>query len=200
MRAIQGAVAAGLALGGVAVATGTAAAGVGVNTDHWQVEHDYWIGPNDNTNRCVDDSIDPNSKDGNLLRGFPCYQNSYSGGWQKWHVISVDPNGYAQLKNMSTGLCLDDSNGGPNGTELLRGYSCNGGSYDGGWQKWKIVNRNTGTSPSYYQQVLQNANTGRCLDDSDAGNGGSDLLRGYPCNGGSQDGGWQGWYIYDMGA
>ncbi|MER5804932.1 hypothetical protein [Streptomyces mirabilis] len=96
MRAIQGAVAAGLALGGVAVATGTAAAGVGVNTDHWQVEHNYWIGPNDNTNRCVDDSIDPNSKDGNLLRGFPCYQNSYSGGWQKWRRTAGSSDAAAQ--------------------------------------------------------------------------------------------------------
>ncbi|MFC9635797.1 hypothetical protein ACFTY8_42990 [Streptomyces mirabilis] len=43
---------------------------------------------------------------------------------------------------------------------------------------------------------LQNAGTGRCPDDSDAGRGGSDLLRGYPCNGPSQDGGWQGWDLY----
>ncbi|MFE3412289.1 RICIN domain-containing protein [Streptomyces mirabilis] len=188
-RAIQGAVAAALAFGGVAAATGPAAA-FG-NTANWSWPHDYQIGGNNNTRRCVDDSIDSNAISGNLLRGYPC--NGYN--WQKWRVIEIEDIGgdtYAALKNDATGLCLDDSNGGPNGADLLRGYPCNG--YN--WQKWRIVSRITGTNPAYFQQVLQNAGTGRCLDDSDAGRGGSDLLRGYPCNGPSQDGGWQGWDLY----
>ncbi|GAA2789349.1 hypothetical protein GCM10010441_13090 [Kitasatospora paracochleata] len=44
------------------------------------------------------------------------------------------------------------------------------------------------------EYVFRNQNTGRCLDDS--GDGNHDLMRGYPCNGSSQDGGWQGWTLW----
>ncbi|GAA1950740.1 RICIN domain-containing protein [Kitasatospora viridis] len=191
-RAVRGAAALAIALGGVAAASSPAAA-YG-NTDTFSWPHHYRIGGNNNTGRCVDDSFDSNAVSGNLLRGFPCLANSYSGGWQEWTVVEVSSGG-ASLQNAATGLCLDDSDAGPNGSDLLRGFPCNGLS----WQHWRIVNRYTGTSPSYPQQVLQNEATGRCLDDSDAGPGGSDLLRGYPCNGPSQDGGWQGWDLYQMG-
>lgn len=91
----------------------------------------------------MDDSLDSGHADGNLLRGFPCYANSYNGGWQKWRIVNR--------------------------------YTANGA----------------------YQQVLQNVSTGRCLDDS-TNSDGSDNLRAYPCNGPSQDGGWQGWDLYLM--
>ncbi|MFF3907848.1 hypothetical protein ACFYZJ_18055 [Streptomyces sp. NPDC001848] len=191
-RAIQGALAATLALGGIAAASGTAQA-YG-NTDWWDVNSlGYWLGGNNSTKRCVDDSYAPNLPDGNLLRGFPCAQYNYSGGWQQWKVIALS-NGYAQLQNGATGLCLDDSTRLSDGSDYLRGFPCYTQSFSGGWQGWRIVNRTT--AAGYYEQVLQNAATGRCLDDSNAGPNGSDLLRGYPCNGPSQDNGYQGWDIW----
>ncbi|MEU5443731.1 RICIN domain-containing protein [Streptomyces griseofuscus] len=191
-RAAQGAIAVMLALGGIASTAGTAqAAGT---TDFWSYNHSYWLGPNNNTGRCVDDSEDLTVPDHNLLRGFGCYDNSYAGGWQRWLVIGKNnANGSAQLFNAATGLCLDDSTR-SDGSDYLRGLTCYADSFSGGWQAWRIVNRTTASGS--YQQVLQNVNTGRCLDDSNAGNSGTDLLRGYPCNGSSQDHGYQGWDIY----
>ncbi|WP_328333944.1 MULTISPECIES: RICIN domain-containing protein [unclassified Streptomyces] len=190
-RAIQGALAATLALGGIA-ATGGSAQAYG-NTDWWNPNGlPYWLGGNNNTGRCVDDSSAPSLPDGNLLRGFPCFQSNYDGGWQKWKVNAM-ANGYAQLKNGATGLCLDDSTR-SDGTDYLRGFPCYPQSLSGGWQGWRIVNRTRANG--YYEQVLQNAATGRCLDDSNAGPNGSDLLRGYVCNGTSQDNGYQGWDIW----
>lgn len=140
----------------------------------------------------MDDSFDSSHADGNLLRGFPCGQGNYDGGWQKWKVIAL-ANGYAQLQNSATNLCLDDSTR-SDGSDYLRGFPCYPNSFNGGWQGWRIVNRTRANG--YYEQVLQNRATGRCLDDSNAGLNGTDLLRGYPCNGSSQDAGYQGWDIW----
>ncbi|MFJ5925546.1 RICIN domain-containing protein [Kitasatospora sp. NPDC092948] len=189
-RALQGVLAATLAVGGLAATGGTAQA-YG-NTDYWSTNATYWIGGNNYTGRCVDDSSDSSLPDGNLLRGFPCYANSYNGGWQKWKVIT-SANGYAQLQNGATGLCLDDSNR-SDGSDYLRGFPCYANSFNGGWQGWRIVNRTRANGS--YEQVLQNGATGRCLDDSNAGSNGGDLLRTYPCNGLSQDSGYQGWDLY----
>ncbi|GAA2750019.1 RICIN domain-containing protein [Kitasatospora cinereorecta] len=97
------------------------------------------------------------------------------------------------FRNQNTGRCLDDS--GDNSHDLLRGFVCNQGSVDGGWQKWQVIYRTTANGVG--QLVLKNGyqkNGNFCLDDS--GDGNHDLMRGYPCNGSSQDGGWQGWTLW----
>lgn len=190
-HAVQGALAATLALGGIAATGGTAQA-YG-NTDRWDINSvGYWIGGNNSTGRCMDDSIDAGHADGNLLRGFPCLQSSYDGGWQKWKVIALS-NGYAQLRNGATNLCLDDSTR-TDGSDYLRGFPCLPPSFTAGWQGWRIVNRTTAAGS--YEQVLQNRATGRCLDDSNGGPDGADLLRGFSCSGLSQDRGYQGWDLW----
>ncbi|MEW1860615.1 RICIN domain-containing protein [Streptomyces sp. NPDC088194] len=190
-RTVQGVLAATIVLGGIAVTGGTAQAYGDI--DRWDLNSPgYQLGGNDNTGRCVDDSSDASVADGNLLRGFPCGQGNYDGGWQKWKVIAL-ANGYAQLQNGATGLCLDDSSH-SDGKDYLRGFPCLTPSFTAGWQGWRIVNRTT--AKGYYEQVLQNAATGRCLDDSNAGPNNGDLLRGYTCNGTSQDNGFQGWDIW----
>jgi hypothetical protein len=85
-------------------------------------------------------------------------------------------NGGYFLENGNTKLCIDDSS-----QYGLRGYPCNGPSYNSGYQQW-IHN---GSSP--YQ--LQNRKTGLCIDDSSQYG-----LRGYPCNGPSYNSGYQAWY------
>ncbi|WP_052441580.1 RICIN domain-containing protein [Streptacidiphilus anmyonensis] len=64
--------------------------------------------------------------------------------------------------------CLDDSNDGANGSDLMRGYTCNYGTY----QMWNVIQYNGG----WVQ--LRNVGTGRCLDYSNQFG-----LRGYPCKG-----------------
>lgn len=65
-------------------------------------------------------------------------------------------------RNVHTGLCMDDSDGGG-----LRGWQCNGLNH----QKWVVTRHADGA------RQLSNMSTGRCLDDSPAG------LRTWPCNG-----------------
>jgi hypothetical protein len=64
---------------------------------------------------------------------------------------------------------LDDSTA--FGNDVLRGFSCNGLSY----QQWRVSGNNDGT------ETFRNVATGRCLDDSTAF--GNDVLRGFSCNG-----------------
>ncbi|MHA6765705.1 RICIN domain-containing protein [Streptacidiphilus sp. PAMC 29251] len=75
------------------------------------------------------------------------------------------------------GNCLDNS-----AQYGLRSYPCNSSSVSGGWQKWVVVNYNSGWVE------LKNANTGDCLDYS-TGNG----LREFPCNQSSFNSGYQAW-------
>ncbi|MGW9119737.1 RICIN domain-containing protein [Streptomyces sp. NPDC055663] len=65
-------------------------------------------------------------------------------------------------RNVHTGLCMDDSDGGG-----LRGWQCNGLNH----QKWVVTRHADGS------RQLSNMATGRCLDDSPVG------LRTWPCNG-----------------
>src|SRR5690242_18450458 len=116
-RAVQGAVAAALAFGGIAVSAGSAHAG----SNSWWAGHNYWL-TNDITANCVDDSAQYG------LRDYECNADSYYSGYQKWHVLQVDGNGYAQLQNDNTGLCMDSSP-----QYGLRDYSCNQSSFNGGW-------------------------------------------------------------------
>jgi hypothetical protein len=87
-------------------------------------------------------------------------------------------NGGYFLENGNTKLCIDDSS-----QYGLRGYPCNAGSYNSGYQSWIVhVDSSTGN----FQ--LQNKNTGLCIDDSSQYG-----LRGYPCNGPSYNSGYQQW-------
>ncbi|MFF7195019.1 hypothetical protein ACFZAM_15065 [Streptomyces sp. NPDC008079] len=68
-------------------------------------------------------------------------------------------------------------------------------SYTGGWQEWRLVTRQ---AHGITQVVLQN---GRYQEDH--ANMCADLslqygLRGYPCNGTSQDSGYQAWLVFDV--
>ncbi|UIX30981.1 RICIN domain-containing protein [Streptomyces sp. GQFP] len=71
--------------------------------------------------------------------------------------------GAETYRNVHTGLCMDDSDGGG-----LRGWQCNGLNH----QKW-VVTRHAADGT----RQLTNMATSRCLDDSAAG------LRTFPCNG-----------------
>lgn len=175
----------------IALATGAAVASAGTaqaygNTGTWDYGYNYALHSWYN-DQCLDDSnTGPNGTDN--LRMFPCYASSYTNGYQKWQVIQLQYGNYAQLKNMATGRCLDWS---PN---ILRTYPCNDYSYNAGYQKWPIVNRYTANGQ--LEQVLRNeflptsTSSYTCLDDSVYG------VRGYPCNGTSQDDGYQGWNIW----
>ncbi|MFI6289124.1 RICIN domain-containing protein [Streptomyces sp. NPDC051018] len=81
--------------------------------------------------------------------------------------------GEETYRNLHTGLCMDDSDGGG-----LRGYHCLNNNH----QKWVPTRHGDGT-----RQIV-NVDTSRCLDDSREG------LRTWRCNGLS----YQRWTIVDM--
>ncbi|MFF0445167.1 RICIN domain-containing protein [Streptomyces sp. NPDC004609] len=81
--------------------------------------------------------------------------------------------GEQTYRNVHTGLCMDDSDGGG-----LRGYHC----LDNKHQKWVPTRHADGT-----RQIV-NVDTSRCLDDSREG------LRTWPCNGQN----YQRWTILPM--
>lgn len=142
----------------------------------------WYILKNLATGRCLDDSGASQSAD--LLRGYPCNSSS----WQAWRTIQIDSNSFEQLQNQATGRCLDWSP-----QYGLRGFTCYPESFDGGWQAWYYVNRPL--PGGNWEDVFLNgyqANGNYCLDDSGS-TPSTDLLRGYPCNGASQDAGYQGW-------
>lgn len=116
---------------------------------------------NEATGRCVDDSALG-------LRTFACNRSNY----QTWD-ISDTRNGSFTMRNMATGLCLDDSR-----DYHLRAIGCNGLIY----QQW-IVSRRW---PDGSFQLSSNG-TGLCLDDSNAYH-----LRTFAC-GGTQTP-WQSWH------
>lgn len=95
---------------------------------------------NENTLRCIDDSVSYG------LRSFGCNGLSY----QQFNV-HVWNDGTRELKNLNTGRCVDDS-----GTYGLRAYPCNSSTY----QSWWILRFSDGSIG------FQNQNTGRCIDDS----------------------------------
>ncbi|WEP00501.1 hypothetical protein A6P39_004305 [Streptomyces sp. FXJ1.172] len=171
--------AATVALVGGTALTGTSTAHAASNPFAWYMGYSYtfasWYDQG-----CLDDS------DAYGLRSYPCNTPSIENGYQKWKVINWS-SGYAQLQNQATGRCLDWSPGAG-----LRTFPCYADSFTGGWQEWKWVNRTT--ADGRQEEVLQNGRwqdgeAWQCLDDSAYG------VRGYPCNGPSQDNGYQGWNI-----
>ncbi|QUQ64481.1 RICIN domain-containing protein [Kutzneria sp. CA-103260] len=95
--------------------------------------------------------------------------------WQSAHTyyfISWSPD--------APDSCLDDSNTGPNGTDNLRAFTCNGQA----WQNWTVIDYANGWAQ------LENQATKRCLDYS-LGSG----LRTFPCYQNSFNGGWQQWAL-----
>ncbi|MFD9418813.1 RICIN domain-containing protein [Streptomyces goshikiensis] len=109
------------------------------------------------TLRCVDSSV-------NGLQALEC--NSLP--FQSW-TRSSSWSAY-ELRNRSTGLCLDDS-----AKFGLRAFPCNGTTF----QAWNIYARDGGAVQ------ITNLETGKCLDDSFASG-----LRSLGCNGQ----GFQRWY------
>ena len=111
--------------------------------------------------------------------------------YQQWQVITL-ANGWAQLKNLATNRCLDYSQGAG-----LRTYPCNPWSFSDGFQEWALIERVNAAHQTH--TVLKSGRwqeDGRdmCVDVS-LGAG----TRGFPCNGGSQDAGYQAWTTYDLG-
>ena len=161
--------------------------------DDWVLGDANWF-ENLNTHKCLDDSTASNGSD--LLRDFPCVQASYDSGYQKWIVIrvaNVDQYGYAQwgqLQNAATHRCLDWSY-----QFGLRAFNCSYNSFDGTgmWQAWESwpTSLPTNNGGDVYGWILQNGQSdygNYCLDDS-APYG----VRGFPCNGSSQQAGYQFW-------
>ncbi|MDH6708874.1 hypothetical protein P3T27_005620 [Kitasatospora sp. MAA19] len=188
------ALAAGLGMANVGTADagtadlGTAHASASTRAYYWMSAHTYTFvswSP-DAGDSCLDDSNNGDGTDN--LRAFTC--NGMA--WQKWKVTEY-ANGWAQLMNLATGRCLDYSNDGNHFG--LRTYECNGPSFNSGFQQWAMVNRYTAAGA--YESVLKSGrweedNTDMCLDVSNVG------TRGYPCNGPSQDSGYQGWTVLDQ--
>ena len=176
LRRLTGAAAAiGLMVGLGIAGTGTAQASS--RWTYWALGYDYgaqsWYNGN-----CLDDSAQFG------LRTYPCN----GGVWQKWRVINLDNLGYAQLQNQSTLNCLDWSP-----QYGLRTFPCYANSFNGGWQKWMMVNRTMPSGPQGFESVLLNGypnSPNQCLDNSQFG------VRGYACNGPSQDAGYQGWSLF----
>ncbi|MEY9969271.1 hypothetical protein ABIA33_007359 [Streptacidiphilus sp. MAP12-16] len=169
---------------GLVVGLGVAGGGTAhAATDYgyWQYGHVYtfvtWY--QSAPDSCLDDS------NGGGTRTFGCNNLNY----QKWKVINLS-SGYAQLENLATGRCLDWSP-----QYGLRTFGCYPSSFNGGWQMWARVHRTSASGGA--EEVLQNGRwqdgeTWQCLDDSQYG------VRGYPCNGPSQDAGYQGWTVIDV--
>lgn len=137
---------------------------------------------------CLDDSNYTDGKDN--LRAFTCNEMTY----QKWTVIDY-ANGWVQLRNQATNRCLDYSN--DSNHFGLRTFTCGTDNFTAGWQRWALVNRTTASGGD--EDVLKSANTwdppygSQCVDVSmEAG------TRAYPCNGASQDAGYQGWTVLDV--
>jgi hypothetical protein len=107
---------------------------------------------NVHTGRCIDDSDIG-------LRSFSCN----GGVFQLWDMDFTGPAGagWWSIRSHATGACLQDLDSG------LFGGACDGGIRE----SWKFFDNNGNT-------VIQNVDTGRCLDDS-VGPG----LRSFPCNG-----------------
>jgi hypothetical protein len=183
------------ALGSAAIAIGMAAAlgivqagSASASEPAW-----YWVSAHTYTfitsspaapDACLDDSnTGPNGKDN--LRAFTCNGQAY----QKWTVVNY-ANGWAQLENQATKRCLDYSL-----SSGLRTFSCEQKSFDGGWQKWALVDRYTagGSLQAVLKSAIKQENgTNTCIDIS-AEYG--DV--GFPCSGARQDYGYQGWHVYD---
>ncbi|MFD9124560.1 ricin-type beta-trefoil lectin domain protein [Kitasatospora sp. NPDC059571] len=183
LRALGSATAAlALALGLAVAGTGTATAES--QTTNWTNGHVYRfisLSPDYyHASTCLDDS---GTSPSGFLRNWTCNGQDY----QQWKVIALS-NGWAQLKNVHTGRCLDYSH-----AYHLRTYVCNGPSFTGGWQGWAMINR---TVSGQSQQVLKSATnedpTSMCVDISSGGG-----TRGYACNGASQDAGYQSFWAMD---
>ncbi|MBD0734920.1 hypothetical protein [Streptomyces sp. CBMA29] len=157
----------------------------------WQTGHIYRLeslSP-DAGNTCMQDTRESTTYNGHpvdWVRNVPCdlYDTSY-----RWQVV-INANGWANLENVASSNCLDYSQ-----EYGLRGFPCYDTSYTGGWQEWRLVTRQ---AHGITQVVLQN---GRYQEDH--ANMCADLslqygLRGYPCNGTSQDSGYQAWLVFDV--
>jgi hypothetical protein len=157
----------------------------------WQTGHIYRLqslSP-DVGDTCMQDSNTLTNHNGNWVdwvRNEPCdlYDTS-----QRWQVV-INANGWANLESVSHSHCLDYSQ-----QYGLRGLTCSNNSFTGGWQEWRLVKRQ---AYGITQAVLEN---GRYQEDN--ANMCADLsiqygLRGYPCNGASQDSGYQAWLVFDV--
>lgn len=157
----------------------------------WQAGHTYVLkslSP-DVSGTCMQDADEPTTYHGHSVdwvRNVPC--NSYDTS-QRWQVVTY-ANGWANLENVRDSRCLDYSQ-----EYGLRGFGCYTTSFAGGWQQWRLVTR---WHNGQIQAVLEN---GRYQEDQ--ANMCADLslrfgLRGYPCNGPSQNSGYQAWIIDDV--
>ncbi|GAA1956622.1 hypothetical protein [Kitasatospora viridis] len=173
----------GLAAGLGVISTGSAQADVGpgwwTQNGSYQISSDWGTSAN-----CLDNS----SQYG--LRMYPCNAPSYNNGYQKWKAINTDDvTDGAQLQSQAPGSngCLDWSP-----QYGLRTYSCNWSSFINGYQNWEVWFR---TDSSGGQEiVLKNGlpnSPSICLDNSQYG------VRGYACNGASQDAFYQGWQLQE---
>jgi hypothetical protein len=168
--------------------TQAAGAYAGAPVYYWQNGHTYefisWSP--DPTGTCLDDSNTGTGGSDNL-RAFACN----STGYQRWTVSQTDGE-WAQLTNDATNRCLDLSI--QNGTPLLRTFGCNDASFDNGYQAWELVNRTApdGGAEAVLESGLNGGAADLCVDVSTYG------TRGFPCNGASQDNGYQSWTPVDV--
>lgn len=153
----------------------------------------YWISAHSYTfvtwspsapDECLDDSnTGPNGKDN--LRVFTCNSQVF----QRWTVVNL-ANGWAQLENEATGRCLDYSL-----SSGVRTFPCGLENFDGGWQKWALVDRydsgGGGIGQVLKSAINQDSGTNTCLDIS------LDGVLGLPCSGARQDYGYQSWSVVD---
>ncbi|WP_042365137.1 RICIN domain-containing protein [Streptacidiphilus neutrinimicus] len=177
--------AATVAIAGAAT-IGLAGSASASNGNYWISGHTYvfvtWspAAPDE----CLDDS-NTGAGGRDNLRTFTCNSQSY----QDWTVVNIS-NGWAQLENGATHRCLDYSIGD------LRTFPCYANSFNGGWQKWALVNRTTaggGAEQVLKSAINQNDGSNTCIDIS-AQYG----LVGLTCSGARQDYGYQGWTAVDQ--
>lgn len=182
LRALGSATAAlAMALGLAVANTGTATAEA--QASNWTYGHVYrFISMSPDyyhSSTCLDDS---GSSPSGYLRNFTCNGQNY----QQWKVTALN-NGWAQLKNVNTGRCLDYSH-----AYQLRTYVCNGPSFTGGWQGWAMINRSAFNGSQVLKSATNEDPSSMCVDISSGGG-----TRGFACNGSSQDAGYQSFWAED---